>query len=96
MTFETIKASIGGEFSVRLKATPSTGYVWDIEQLPESVQFLGSDYEKPASDLKPGDAMIKAFRFRVLEEGEHMISFVLKRQWERNAVVSYTVKVIAK
>ena len=41
MTSETIITSVGREFSVRLEATPSTGYVWDIEQLPESVQPWG-------------------------------------------------------
>ena len=96
MAFETIIAvAVGGEFSVRLKSTPTTGYLWEVQILPEGVQLLGSDYEKPAGRIQPGDPMIQVFQFRSLKAGEHIINFVLKRQWESNAVASHMVTVKA-
>jgi len=93
VTFETIMVSLGEEFSIRLQATPVTGYVWDVHTLPESVQLLGSDYEKPASSIQPGDPVIHVFRFRTQKTGKHLITFVLKRQWESNEIESHAVTV---
>ncbi len=95
MTPEVIRVSVGGEFSVRLESNPTTGYVWDVDTLAESIEFLGSEYEKSAGEHSPGDPGIQAFRFRARKAGEHQINFILKRQWEKNAIKSYTVKVKA-
>jgi len=93
VTSETFRVPVGGEFSVRLESTPTTGYVWDVETLPESIELLGSEYEKSADEHPPGDPGIQAFRFRARNAGEHQINFILKRQWEKNAIKSHTVKV---
>ena len=95
VTPEIIRVPVGGEFSVRLESSPTTGYVWDVETLPESVELLGSEYEKSAGEHPPGDPGIQAFRFRAQKAGEHEIQFVLKRQWENNVIKSHTVKVEA-
>jgi predicted secreted protein len=95
VTVETIMVSIAGEFTVRLKSTPTTGYVWEMHALPDGIQLLGSDYEKPERGIQPGDPAIQAFRFQALEAGEHVISFVLKRQWESDAIASHAVTVKA-
>lgn len=95
MSFETIIIAVGGELTVRLKSTPTTGYVWEVRTLPEGVQLLGSDYEKPASGIRPGDPVIQVFRFRAQKAGEYIVTFVLKRQWESNAIESHNVTVKA-
>jgi predicted secreted protein len=93
VTSETIIVPVGAEFTVRLKSTPTTGYVWEVHTLPESIQLLGSDYEKSAGVIQPGDQVIQVFRLRTLKPGEHIINFVLKRQWESNTIESHTVTV---
>jgi predicted secreted protein len=95
VTCETIVVAVDGGFTVRLKSTPTTGYVWEVHTLPEGMQLLGSDYEKSASGIQPGDPVIQVFRFRTLKTGEYIISFVLKRQWESNAIEFHTVTVKA-
>ena len=95
MTCETIIGAVGGEFTVRLKTTPTTGYVWEVHTLPEGIQLLGSNYEKSASGIQPGDPSIHVFQFRILKAGEHIFNLVLKRQWESNAIESHTVTVNA-
>ena len=92
MTSETIAAAVGQEFTVSLKSTPTTGYVWEAEKLPDSILFSGSDYK---STSKPGAPVTQVFRFNVQKTGEHKITFVLKRQWENNAIESHTVTVNA-
>ncbi|HTN69993.1 MAG TPA: protease inhibitor I42 family protein [Methylomirabilota bacterium] len=95
MTPETITVAVAQEFAVRLKSTPTTGYVWEVQKLPDGIQSLGSDYEKPGSDIKPGAPVLQVFRFKVQKAGEYTITFVLKRQWETKAVESHTVAVTA-
>jgi predicted secreted protein len=90
---ETVIATVGEEFMVSLKSTPSTGYIWETFSLPEGIVLLGSDFEKPASNIQPGDPVIQLFRFRALTAGEYVISFVLKRTWESNAIESHEVAV---
>ena len=96
MTFETVIVAVGEEFTVCLKSTPTTGYVWEMHTLPEGLQLLGSDYEKPASGVQPGDPVIQVFRFRAQKAGEYISTFVLMRQWEGNAIEFHTVTVKAK
>lgn len=95
MTFETIIVAGGGEFTVRLKSTPTTGYVWEVHTLPEGVELLGSDYEKPATGIQAGNPVIQVFQFRAQRAPKHKINFVLKRRWESNAVEYHTVTVKA-
>ena len=64
MTSETITVAVAQEFVVRLKSTPTTGYVWEVQKLPEGIQFSGSDYEKPGGDIKPGAPVTQVFRFK--------------------------------
>ena len=95
MTSEIIAVAVAQEFAVRLKSTPTTGYVWEVQKLPEGIQFSGSDYEKPGSDIKPGAPVTQVFRFKAQKAGEYTITFVLKRQWETKAIESHTVTVKA-
>lgn len=96
MTLEPISVSVGGTFPVRLRATPTTGYVWVVDALPESFELLGSDFEKPPGETQPGGHVVQAFRFRALKEGEYTINFVLKRQWESHALDACAVNVSVK
>jgi inhibitor of cysteine peptidase len=93
VTSEIIQVPVGGEFSVRLESNPTTGYAWDVETLSEGVELLVGEYEKSAGEHPPGDPGIQAFRFRARKAGEYQINFILKRQWEKDAIKSHTVKV---
>lgn len=88
---ESIDAVAGKEFTVRLTSSPSTGYVWEVQALPEGVELLGSDYEKPSGDVRPGDPATRVFRLRALRAGKYSLTFQLKRKWEKQAIESKTV-----
>lgn len=76
------------EFTVRLEATPTTGYVWGLkEPYPDGIQLLGSGYEEEAaSDGRPGSSGIQLFRLKALKKGEYTLQFDLKRPWEMEAI----------
>jgi predicted secreted protein len=95
MADENISVPVGREFAVRLQSTPATAYAWEVQLLPEQVEFLGSDYEKPEGEVRPGSQVGQVFRFRARRAGEHTITLGLKRQWESSAASSHTVKVNA-
>lgn len=91
MTAETIAIAVGQEFTVSLKSTPTTGYVWEVQKLPPDVVLSGSDYETPKGAIKPGSPVTQVFRFKVQTAGEYNITFVLKRSWENQAIETHTV-----
>ena len=93
MADTTITVSAGQEFTVRLQATPSTGYVWEVQSLPEGIQLSGSDHEQPGSDLLPGNPLTQVFRFQARQAGEHTITLGLKRSWESSVIAIHQVKV---
>ena len=95
MTSETIDAKVDQEFRIPLKSIGTAGYVWKIESLPDAIQLLGTENEKPASDIKPGDSTSQVFRFRALKAGEYTILFVLARPWENKTIETRTVTVRA-
>ncbi|HXQ35169.1 MAG TPA: protease inhibitor I42 family protein [Anaerolineales bacterium] len=93
MTSEMIDVKVDQEFRIPLQSIATAGYLWKVESLPEAIQLLGSENEKPASDTKPGDSTTQIFRFRTLKPGEHTITFLLSRPWENKAIQTRTVKV---
>ena len=95
MTSETIEVKVDQEFRIPLKSIATAGYVWKVQTLPDEIQLLGSEYEKPAGDVKPGDSTTQAFRFRAPKAGEYTITFILSRPWENKEIKSRTVTVKA-
>ena len=95
MTVESIAVAVGQEFTVSLKSTPTTGYVWEVQKLPPDVVLSGSDYETPKGAIKPGSPVTQVFRLKVQKPGEYEITFVLKRSWENKAIETHKVTVKA-
>ena len=96
MTSETIDAKVDQEFRIPLKSIGTAGYVWKIESLPDAIQLLGTENEKPAGDIKPGDSTTQVFRFRAPKAGEYTITFILSRPWENKSIEARIVTVKAK
>lgn len=93
MSTDTITVAMGEEFTVSLRSIATAGYLWKIESLPNAIEFLRTENEKPAADAKPGNATTQILRFRAKEAGEHKITFILARPWENKAIEARTVKV---
>ena len=95
MTSETIDVKVDQEFTIPLKSIGTSGYVWKIESLPDAIQLLGTENEKPAGDIKPGDSTTQVFRFRAPKAGEYTMIFILGRPWENKSIEAHMVTVKA-
>lgn len=93
MSTDMITVAADEEFTISLKSIATAGYLWKVDSLPEGIQLLGTENEKPAGDVKPGDSTGQIFRFRAHKTGEHRIVFKLGRPWENKAIESRTVTV---
>jgi predicted secreted protein len=93
MDVDTVDVKVNQEFRIPRKSIATAGYVWKIESLPDAIQFLGSEIQKPSVETKPGDATTQVFRFRALKAGEYSITFILSRPWENKSIESHEVKV---
>jgi predicted secreted protein len=96
MSTDMIAVAVNDEFTISLKSIATAGYLWKVESLPDAIQLLGTENEKPAGEMKPGDSTGQLFRFRAHKTGEHKIKFALGRPWEDKAIESeaVTVKVV--
>jgi predicted secreted protein len=93
MSADIITVAKDEEFTISLQTIATAGYLWKIESLPDGIQLLGTEFEKPASDGKPGGSTRQIFRFQARDTGEHRIQFALSRPWEDKAIQSHTVTV---
>ena len=89
----TLTARTGEPFAVRLSATSSAGYLWEIRRRPAEVDLLGSEVEPVAAGSQPGQGGAQVFRFRAARAGEFEIEFQLKRPWEESAIQSQIVRI---
>lgn len=93
MSDDMITVAVDDEFMISLKSIATAGYLWKVESLPDGIQLLGTENEKPAGDAKPGDSTPQIFRFRAHETGEHKITFTLGRPWENKTIETKKVTV---
>jgi predicted secreted protein len=95
MSTDMITVAVNDEFTISLQSIATAGYLWKVDSLPDAIQLLGTENEKPADDMKPGDSTGQVFHFRAHKTGEYEIRFVLGRPWEDKAIESRTVPVKA-
>ena len=93
---ETLNTTVYEEFSIKLESTPSTGYIWEISELPGGIKLLGSFVENDGGISQAGGITMQEFRFCTVMPGEFTLFIVLKRPWESNASQTKTYIVKAK
>ena len=93
MSTDMITVAANEEFTISLKSIATAGYLWNVDSLPDGIQLLGTENEKPTGDTKPGDSTNQSFRLRAHKPGEYKLNFRLGRPWENKAIESRTVTV---
>jgi inhibitor of cysteine peptidase len=91
---KTIRVKVGEEFTISLKANPTTGYDWECTSVYEWIQPLEKTYQADNTGLV-GSGGTDIFRFKVRGQGKATLDFVYKRLWETTSVEqkSFTVEV---
>ena len=75
---------------------PTTGYRWQLDELPPEVVLVNTTFELMPAAHAPGSHGIRTFLFRVLASGTHVVRLRLARAWEstphEEAVVTIVVE----
>jgi len=85
----------GESFEVPLRSTPTSGFRWEVSDLPEGIEVIGTDIEPDSESPSPGDAVGQIFRLRTEHPGEFRVTFTLRRSWEDRVLETHTVIVRA-
>jgi predicted secreted protein len=84
---ESINAKAGSTFEIKLPGMPTTGYVWELAQDPESsglVALLDVHWDE-GRDRAAGSPGLRVFRLKALSEGRASLVFQRRRPWEKKA-----------
>ena len=72
-------------FSIKVKAIPTTGFVWSIKTYDKELfKFEGSKYLKPKNEKLIGAPLQEIFTFKILKPfvKKQAITLKLMRSWE--------------
>jgi inhibitor of cysteine peptidase len=78
---KTIQVKVGQEFTIALKANPTTGYDWECVNLYEWIQPLEKTYQADNPGLV-GSGGTDTFAFKAHGKGNAVLVFTYKRSWE--------------
>ncbi len=87
---ETMTLQMGQALVVQLKSNPSTGYNWEVTDLPSVLEQQGEEiYEQdPGTEGVIGAGGTENFRFLAVEEGSGELRLHYVRPWEDSAVIA--------
>lgn len=101
-----LNVAVGESFVITLDENPTTGYVWAVEEQPESLVLQSSDYVSDVHPNQPGAPMIvgaggkRTFTFVAHKSGTTTLKLKHWRPWEGDASIvdtfSVPVKITAK
>jgi predicted secreted protein len=94
---QVVRAVTGEIFDVRLEATPTSGYVWEIDPatLFGLVELISSEILPSPAGVVGGTAS-QSFRFRAIRSGEARLLFRYRRRWENTPIRETAVQVIVE
>ena len=96
---DPITLKINHLLSITLPANPSTGFSWEIIEMPNFLEQIGQE-EYLHDPFRPGlvgAAGSNSWKFQAIAPGSGLLRFVYQRPWERNAnpagTVTYNINV---
>jgi len=91
---QPIHVAAAQPFHIDLGSGPSSGYLWRLAEHPPAVRLLRSDFSQ-APDAAIGDGGTQVFHLVVDAAGIFELTFVLKRPWEDEVVLTRTFEVVS-
>jgi len=92
---------MGQVLTVELTANPSTGYRWEIRNLPkcilrlESSEFVHREFQEDAGSIIPfGAPETQMLKFKAIGKGKGTLTLVYQRPWERLPIDEYTIEIV--
>jgi inhibitor of cysteine peptidase len=84
-----ITVGVGEEFEVRLESNPTTGYAWQVVELPDAISEVSRDYEAPDTSLV-GAGGVEVFVFEGVAEGSGELRLEYVRSFDDPPVPAET------
>jgi predicted secreted protein len=72
--------AVGEEVVVRLEENRTTGFRWQMADLPDGMAMVDDGFEPPAPG-RPGQGGVHCFRLRATGPGEYRLAAGLRRSW---------------
>jgi len=80
---------VGETFTVRLTASPATGFAWTfVGPLPPTLRMERDPGLMPFDRTQPGGETVQAWTFRAARPGRSVLRFVYRRPWEPDATAA--------
>jgi len=92
---ETIKVPVKQDFTIKLKANPSTGYDWEILNINKEIIQL-KDKSFVIKDSIPGSSGFDFFTFTSLKKGQSLLKLGQLRSWEGPGSIVDSFSIIVK
>ena len=84
---------VNQSFTIALDGNPTTGYSWQLKQVPSQVKLLKQHYQQ-SQDCQPGMVGCggkEVFTFQAQQTGKADLVFEYGRPWEKQAGQSRTI-----
>jgi len=99
-----LNVAVGESFVITLDENPTTGYVWAVDEQPESLVLQSSDYVSDAPPDKPDRPMIvgaggkRTFTFVAQKSGTTTLKLKHWRSWEGDTSIvdTFSVSVVVR
>jgi len=82
---KSIEVKKGQTVSVTLEGNPTTGYLWQVAKIDESVLKQTGDFDFDADSNLTGAGGKLTFHFETVGAGSTALQLVYKRPWEKDA-----------
>jgi inhibitor of cysteine peptidase len=78
----TFRLNVREKLDVEVEENPTTGYRWEVTQLPDLLELKGREYV-PDEPRRMGSGGLDTFHFVVAKAGSGSLKMELRRPWER-------------
>jgi inhibitor of cysteine peptidase len=76
----------GATVAVRLPSNGTTGYTWEVDQLPPMLRLVEEDYEAPTTTpAVAGEGGVQTLTFRTTNAGAGRLRLVYRQPWDKTA-----------
>jgi predicted secreted protein len=90
---EELTVKVNQEFKIILEAIPDAGYMWLLRETPNYIEVVDRLVKLNRS---VGGSSDEIFTLRANKVGEYILTFDMKRYWEKDVTRNKVYKVIVK
>jgi inhibitor of cysteine peptidase len=79
----SIRIKVKGKIDLELEENPTTGFSWQMAQLPALLELMDSDY-LPDAPQRCGSGGLRTWHFVVARSGSGSLKLEYRRPWEKD------------